>query len=106
LEVGGKETVDVGGEVEDEDEEGEEDGKEVTLVEVDGGKMATYYGVEIVDVEAEQWGERSCCLMSSFYGIRLWQSSSSSDDESEIRIEFSASWIQMEKRKRLVLCGV
>jgi len=78
---------------------GPEDGEEVPLVEVDGSKTATYYGVEIVDV-----GERSWCLTSLFCGIRLWRSSSSSDDESlhsasKIRIEFSASWIQKEKWK-------
>jgi hypothetical protein len=54
--------------------------------------------------KAERWGERSWCLTSLFCGIRLWRSSSLSDDESlhsasEIRIEFSASWIQKEKRK-------
>jgi hypothetical protein len=56
--VGGEEAVDVGGEVEDEDEEGEdeEDGEEVPLVEVEEGETATYCGVEIVDVEGGATG--------------------------------------------------
>lgn len=55
-EVGGEEAVDVGGEVEDEDEEGEEDGEEIPLVEVEEGKTAAYCGVEIVDVEGGATG--------------------------------------------------
>jgi hypothetical protein len=55
-EVGGEEAMDVGGEVEDKDEEGEEDGKEVPLVEVEEGEMAAYCGVEIVNVEGEAMG--------------------------------------------------
>jgi hypothetical protein len=57
-EVGGEEAVDVGGEVEDEDEEGEdeEDGEEVPLVEVEEGETAAYCGVEIVDVEGGATG--------------------------------------------------
>jgi hypothetical protein len=35
---------------------GPEDGEEVPLVEVDGSKTATYYGVEIVDVEGRVMG--------------------------------------------------
>lgn len=55
-EVGGEDFMDVGGEVEDEDEEGEDDGEEVPLVEVEEGETATYCGVEIVDVEGGATG--------------------------------------------------